>query len=186
MKDRTFLFFLHSSKFYMYLIKCIDTLFLVTSPNYLIIFEMGSYEHGEKFLEKQAVQIWQTSPNLTKLLRTKPNSKFTFLIFDMLIDFQVASRLGPISFCSKTSWNCHTKVLVAWRYASILVGKYHKMIFFLVSKIWKTNTSKMQDDHTSKMIQYQKAGIGSLIADLLQNLNKRNLKRRQKRLWAQY
>ena len=42
----------------------------------------------------------------------------------------------------------------------------------------------MQDDH--KMIQYQKAGIGSLIADLLQNLNKRNLKRRQKRLWAQY
>ena len=44
----------------------------------------------------------------------------------------------------------------------------------------------MQADHTSKMIQYQKAGIGSLIADLLQNLNKRNLKRRQKRLWAQY
>ena len=44
----------------------------------------------------------------------------------------------------------------------------------------------MQNDHTSKMIQYQKAGIGSLIADLLQNLNKRNLKRRQKGLWAQY
>ena len=41
---------------------------------------------------------------------------------------------------------------------------------------------KLTNYHTSKMIQYQKAGIGSVLADLLRNLNKWNSKRRPKRM----
>lgn len=44
---------------------------------------------------------------------------------------------------------------------------------------------KRTNDHTSKMIKYQKAGIGFMLAELLRNLNKWSSKLRRKRIWVQ-
>ena len=64
-------------------------------------------------------------------------------------------------------------------------GKYLKNIKYYKICQNVQRHEKRTNDHTSKMIKCQKAGIGFMLAELSRNLNKWSSKLRRKRIWVQ-